>query len=83
MTGLMQVSTHGGGITPTGPLLIMASRSVRARSREVSERYQRAYDDSDALQARYEEAREMFETARALYELRMALHPGDDNPWRD
>jgi hypothetical protein len=54
-----------------------------ARSREISERYQRAYDESDALDARYEELREMFETARALYELRMALHPGDGNPWRD
>jgi hypothetical protein len=83
MTDLIWADARDGEITPPGPLLITKSRSVRARSREISERYQRAYDESDALEARYEELREMFETARALYELRMALHPGDGNPWRD
>jgi hypothetical protein len=66
MTDLIWADARDGEITPPGPLLITMSRSVRARSREISERHQRAYDESDALEARYEELRGMFETAGAL-----------------
>jgi hypothetical protein len=61
----------------------VVSRSLRARSRQLAERYQRAYDASGALEARYEELRQTFETARALCELHMALHPSDGDPWPD
>jgi hypothetical protein len=81
MTDLMWADTHDGVSTPPGPLLIRVSRLLRARSRELGERYQRVYDESDALEARYEELRELFETARALYEMRMALSPGSGDPW--
>ena len=81
MTDLMWAETHDGVISPPGPSLIAESRALRARSRQLGERYQRAYDATDALQARYEELRQIFEAARALHELRTTLHPGSGDPW--
>ena len=83
MSDLMWAGTHDGVIPPPGPSVIEMSRELRAQSRQLHERYQRAYDAADAVQADTEALRQTFETARALYELRTALHPGDGNPWAD
>ena len=81
MTDLLGAKPHDGVSTPPGHFQVTVSRELRARSRQVGERHQRAYDATDALEARYEELRDLFETARALHELRTTLHPGSGDPW--